>query len=142
MDILVTLASNYDGTLALPLIEQFFEHYNSTFRPTYYAMDSGYDLDYVYKDIINKYNGIPIISYNPRGSFAPPAGLDEHFNSICSAGHKLAYWDKDGNYLRFRCPHAVGKCNCPYGMNWCSNSNYGYTFKVNYKKIQDITDIL
>jgi len=134
LDILVTPASNYDGTIALPLIKQFFEHYDGIFRPTYYAMDSGYDLDYVYKDIINKYNGIPIIAYNPRGSFAPPAGLDEEFNPICSAGYKLAYWGKDGNYLKYRCPHAVGKCNCPHGMSWCSSSNYGYTFKINYKE--------
>lgn len=134
LDILVTPASNYDGTMALPLIEQFIEHYNNIFKPTYYAMDSGYDLDYVYKDIINRYNGIPIIAYNPRGSFAPPMGLDEHFNPICSAGYKLAYWGKYGNFLKFRCPHAVGKYNYPYGMNWCSKSNYGYTFKINYKE--------
>jgi len=58
-----------DGTTALPLIKQFFGHYNNIFRPTYYAMDSGYDLDYVYKDIINRYNGIPIIAYNPKCRF-------------------------------------------------------------------------
>ena len=134
LDILVTPASNYDGTMALPLIEQFFEKYKDTFKPKYYAMDSAYDLDYVYKEIINEYQGIPIIAYNPRGSYAPPEGLDEDFNPICSGGYKLAYWGKDRNYLKFRCPHAVGKCNCPHGMIWCSNSNYGYTLKVNFKE--------
>ena len=50
---------------ALPLIKQFFENYKDTFKPKYYAMDSAYDLDYVYKTIINEYQGIPIIAYNP-----------------------------------------------------------------------------
>ena len=41
---------------------------------------------------------------------------------------------KDGNYLKYRCPHAVGKCNCSHRISWCSSSNYGYTFKINYKE--------
>lgn len=134
LDLLISPASNYDGTMALPLIKQFFENYKDTFKPKYYAMDSAYDLDYVYKAIINEYQGIPIIAYNPRGSYAPPEGLDEDFNPICSGGYKLVYWGKDGNYLKFRCPHALGRCDCPHGMNWCSSSNYGYTLKVNYKE--------
>jgi transposase len=134
LDILITPASTYDGTVAIPLIEKFLNNYKSVFKPTYYAMDSGYDFEYIYSDIINKFSGIPIIAYNPRGSYAPPEGLDEDFNPICSAGFKLVYWGKDGDYLKFRCPHALGKCNCPFGMNWCSSSNYGYTLKINYKE--------
>jgi hypothetical protein len=129
LDILITPASTY-----IPLIEKFLNNYKSVFKPTYYAMDSGYDFEYIYNDIINKFSGIPIIAYNPRGSYAPPEGLDEDFNPICSAGFKLVYWGKDGDYLKFRCPHALGKCNCPFGMNWCSSSNYGYTLKINYKE--------
>lgn len=48
-------------------------------------------------------------------------------------GYPLTYWSKDGNYLKFRCPHETGKVNCLFGSKWCSNSNYGYCFKVNYK---------
>ena len=134
LDILITPASVYDGTIATSVIEQFIENYKDTFNPVYYAMDSGYDFEYVYDDIINKYNAIPIIAYNPRGSYAPPEGLDKDFDPICSAGYKLAYWGKDKNYLKFRCPHALGKYDCPHGMNWCSSSNYGYTLKLNYKE--------
>lgn len=97
-------------------------------------MDSGYDFEYIYSDIINKFSGIPIIAYNPRKSYAPPVGLDDEFNPICSAGYKLVYWGKDRNHLKFRYPHALGKCNCSFGMNWCSSSNYGYTLKINYKE--------
>lgn len=134
LDILVTPASVYDGTQAIPLIEQFLKNYRNIFKPTYYIMDSGYDFDYIYKDIIGKYEGIPIIAYNPRGSYVSPEGLDEAFNPICFAGYKLVYCGKDEDYLKFRCPHAVGKCDCPFGMNWCSSSNYGYTLKINYKQ--------
>lgn len=28
----------------------------------------------------------------------------------------------------------IGRCNYLHGMTWCSNSNYGYTLKVNYKE--------
>lgn len=134
LDVLVTPASIYDGTVAIPLIEQFLNTYGDAFKPSYYSMDSGYDFEYIYSDIIDRFNGIPIIAYNPRRSYAPPVGLDENFDPICSAGYKLIYWGKDGDYLKFRCPHALGKCNCPFGMNWCSSSNYGYTLKVNYKE--------
>lgn len=134
LDIRITPASVHDGTVAIPMIEEFLQKYRSVFRPKYYAMDSGYDYEYIYKDIINKCNAIPIIAYNPRGSFAPPEGLDKDFDPICSGGYKLVYWGKERNHLKFRCPHALGKCDCPHGMNWCSPSNYGYTLKLNYKE--------
>lgn len=134
LDILVTPASNYDGKMALPLIEQFFKNYKDTFEPKYYAMDSAYDLEDIYKEIIKDHKAIPIIAYNLRGSYAPPEGLDEDFNPICSGGYKLTYWGKDGDYLKFRCPHATNKCDCPHGMSWCSDSNYGYTLKINFKE--------
>lgn len=96
-------------------------------------MDSGYDFQKNY-DYITALNSQVIIAYNPRGSYAPPEGLNDRFQPICSMGYELTYWGKDGNYLKFRCPHATGKINCPYGMNWCSNSYYGYCHKVNYKE--------
>lgn len=134
LSLMMTPASTYDGTVAIPLIEQFFEDYKNKFKPKYYAMDSAYDLKYVYKEIIKEHKATPIIAYNPRGSYAPPEGLDDSFNPICSGGYKLTYWGKDKDYLKFRCPHATNKCDCPHGMSWCSDSNYGYTFKINFKE--------
>lgn len=91
LDISITPASVYHGTVATSLIEQFFNNYKDTFKPTYYSMDSGYDFAYIYSDVINKFNGIPVIAYNPRKSYAPPEGLDSNFNPICCAGYKLVY---------------------------------------------------
>lgn len=51
-----------------------------------------------------------------------------------------ARWDSrwptrgaDGDYLKFRCPHATGKVDCPLGMAACSSSNYGMVVKVDAK---------
>lgn len=115
-------------------MKQLKELYGSVFSPKYFIMDSIYDIEDNYDYIIKNTEGQAIIAYNKRGSFAPPEGLSENLHPICSMGYELAFWGKDGDYLKFRCPHAVGRANCPYGMNWCSNSNYGYCLKVNYKK--------
>jgi hypothetical protein len=88
-------------------MEQFLGNYKNIFKPNYFLMNSGYDFEYIYSDIINKFNIIPIIAYNPRGSYVPPEGFDEDFNPICSAGYKLVYWGKDGDYIKLKCPHML-----------------------------------
>lgn len=134
LNIIVTPASVNDGIMAIPLIKQLKEIYGSVFSPKYFIMDSIYDIKENYDYIIKNTEGQSIIAYNKRGSYAPPEGLNENLHPICSMGYELAFWGKDGDYLKFRCPHAVGKVDCPNGMNWCSNSNYGYCLKVNYRK--------
>lgn len=42
----------------------------------------------------------------------------------------MSYWGADGDDLKFRCPHATGKVDCPLGMAACSSSNYGMVVKV------------
>lgn len=133
LDILSTPANVYDSTVAISLIAQFSNRYKDVLNPKYYMMDSGYDSEDIYNYIRTQFNAAPVIAYNKRSNYAPPEGFDDDLHPICSAGYKLAYWGKDKDYLKFRCPHAVGKCNCPFGMNWCSNSDYGYTIKLNIK---------
>ena len=41
----------------------------------------------------------------------------------------MVYWGADGDRLKFRCPHAVGKTDRPLGMTACSDSNYGMVIK-------------
>ena len=43
----------------------------------------------------------------------------------CSMGYDMVYWGADSGRLKFRCPHAVGKVDCPLGIAACSDSNYG-----------------
>lgn len=134
LEILVTPANVYDGTVTLPLIEKFFTSYGDLFKPQYYTMDSGYDFNYIYEAIVNDYQAKPVIAYNPRGSKSPPEGLDDDLQPICSAGYKMVYWGTDGDYIKLRCPHICGRVDCVHGSNWCSSSDYGYVRKVNYKK--------
>lgn len=134
LDICMTPANVHDGTVVLDLIDQFLGNYNHSFNPSYYAMDSGYDYESIYRRIIDDYDAIPVIAYNPRGSKAPPEGLDQDMHPVCSGGFKLVYWGKDKHFMKFRCPHVLGKCDCSHGSNWCSSSDYGYTLKVNCKE--------
>jgi len=97
-------------------------------------MDSGYDQNKNYEYIANTVKATPIIAYNKRGEYAPPEGVNENFEPICSMGYPLVYWGKDGDYLKYRCPCTVGKVECPQGTCWCTNSNYGYCKKINSLK--------
>lgn len=115
-------------------MKQLKEYYSSFFSPQYFMMDKIYDVQEIYSYITDHMNGQGIIAYNKRGSYAPPEQFNENLHPICSMGYELSYWGKDGDYLKFRCPHAVSKTNCPQGQSWCSNSSYGYCMKVNYKK--------
>lgn len=130
----ITPASFNDGKYAIPLLKKFKQFWGSILNPKYYIMDSGYDIEENYNYIINNTNGQAIIAYNKRGSYAPPEGFNDNLWPVCSMGYPLSFWGIDGNYIKLRCPHATGKVDCPYGLNWCSSSNYGYCLKVNYKK--------
>jgi hypothetical protein len=59
LNILIAPASIYDGTVSISMIESFLKTYKTVFKPSHQAMDSGYDFEYVCKDIIHKYNAIP-----------------------------------------------------------------------------------
>lgn len=61
-------------------------------------------------------------------------GMTEEYQPMCSGGFPLTFWGRDGDKLKCRCPHVMGKVDCPHGSTWCSSSNYGYTLKVNVKE--------
>lgn len=134
LSILLSPASYDDGNLAIPLIKKFTAKYSGVLHPKYFIMDKGYDFQKVYDYVTHEADAQPIIAYNPRSSYAAPEGLNEKFQPICSMGYPLTYWGKDGEYLKFRCPQAIGKVSCPFGTMHCSNSNYGFCLKINYKE--------
>lgn len=131
LSILMSPASRYDGELAAPLITKYQNEYSDIFDTKYYIMDSGYDQVKNYDFVVQNAKAMPIIAYNKRGELAPPEGFNEKFEPICSMGYPLVYWGKDGNFLKYRCPHILGKVDCPQGSCWCSSSNYGYCKKFN-----------
>lgn len=132
----VTPASWNDGIKEVvhPLIDSCIENYKNVLTPKFWIMDKGYDNVHVYEHVVNVANGFPIIPYNPRSETAPPIGFNYEYQPSCSMGYALAFWGIDGDYLKYRCPHVVNKVDCPYGSNWCSNSDYGFCKKFNYKK--------
>ncbi len=94
--------------------------------------DAGYDQSKNYQ-IARHYAAQAIIPLNLRNEKEPPAGFSSIWIPRCSMGYDMVYWGCDGSYLKFRCPHAVGKVDCPYGMSRCSSSNYGMVVKVNVR---------
>jgi hypothetical protein len=41
----------------------------------------------------------------------------------------MIYWGRDGKYLKYRCPYALGKSECKSRFR-CSSSAYGYVLKI------------
>lgn len=130
----ITPANVSDGTMAIPLVEDIKRRYSGIVNPGYYMMDMGYDFDDIYRTIHEDHNAQAIIPINRRGAYAPPEGLDWDCAPLCSMGYRMTYWGYDNGSIKFRCPHAMGKVNCPMGTSWCSSSSYGAVVK---KKISD-----
>jgi len=128
----ITTASVHDAAAVRELMDSLANKHPQI-HPKYWLYDSGYDSVWLYNEVLENRNGYPIIAYNGRGAFAPPTGFDEKLHPVCSGGYQLTYWGRDGDYLKFRCPHATGHVDCPHGMKWCSDSNYGMCLKLRWK---------
>ena len=50
----------------------------------------------------------------------------------CSCGLEMIFWGRDGDYLKYRCPQAVGKGICS-DLSPCTHSAYGYVLKLPIK---------
>ena len=124
----ITPASIHDGIVAESILEECNSNLNS--KPQYYLMDAGYDQKSIYELIRKDYKAQAIIPLNHRGAKEPPEGLDWDATPICSAGYRMAYWGGSNGVNKFRCPHVMGKCDCPFGSSWCSASNYGMVVKT------------
>jgi len=127
----VTPASTHDANMAIPMIEDIKQNYDSIFHPKYYMLDMGYDSDEIYRTIYQDYNAQAIIPLNYRGAYAPPEGLDWDCTPLCSMGYRMTYWGFDNGTIKFRCPHSTNKVDCPMSSSWCSSSNYGAVVKKN-----------
>jgi transposase, IS5 family len=124
----VTPAHVNDGEMAPGLIKQVAV----PFKPHFFMLDAGYDQMKVYEAARNVL-AQAIIPLNLRGEKEPPAGMTSNGTPCCSMGFAMTYWGADGDYLKFRCPQATGKVECPLGMAACSASNYGMVVKVDTK---------
>jgi Transposase DDE domain/Transposase domain (DUF772) len=125
MALLVTPAHVNDGDKGPVLMEQVAVDTKVKF----FMLDAGYDQLKNYEAARNV-KAQAIIPMNPRNEKEPPMGLTSNGTPCCSMGFAMTYWGADGDHLKFRCPHATGKIDCPLGMAACSSSNYGMVVKV------------
>lgn len=126
----VTPANINDGDIGPELIDKTTSTSPDKVKPKFYVLDAGYDQQKNYEAAYN--NGArAIIPLNLRNEKEPPAGMLSNGTPICSMGYEMVYWGADENSLKFRCPHVLGKVDCPFGSSWCSNSNYGLVKKIN-----------
>jgi len=127
----VTPAHVNDGDMGPPLVKDIASR-GSIDKVDFILEDGGYDQLKNY-EIADYYGAQAIIPLNLRNEKEPPAGFASNGTPRCSMGYDMVYWGSQGNYLKFRCPHALGKVDCPNGMEWCSSSNYGMVRKINVK---------
>lgn len=136
LDFILTPANKADSVMALPLVEKVYQRLkaNGIKRPEYWLMDAGYDVKEIYSEIHYKYQAQAIIPINKRRAKEPPAAYyDFKGTPLCSGGYKMVYWGHYQGCNKFRCPHVLGKVDCPHGSAWCSNSNYGHVVKTKVK---------
>ncbi len=89
----------------------------------------------IYEKVRLEYGAQAIIPINSRKAKEPPAGYHDFDGTpSCSAGYPMVYWGHDKNSNKFRCPHVLGKVDCPFGTAWCSDSNYGAVVKTRPSK--------
>jgi transposase, IS5 family len=121
----VTPAHVNDGDEGPPLMKQTVNR----FKTRFFMLDAGYDQLKNYEAARNV-KAQAIIPMNPRNEKEPPAGMTTKGTPCCSMGFPMTYWGQENERLKFRCPHATGKVECPLGMVACSTSNYGMVVKV------------
>jgi transposase len=135
LEVKVTPGNESDSSQAIPLLKGALKQHPD-YKMKTSAMDSGYDCHENYRFAINEAHVTPIIALNPRGGVdaltANSLQLAKDGSYTCMAGHKVIYWGREEKRgrLKFRCPAAVGKCDCLFRAT-CSKSQYGRTFYLN-----------
>ena len=135
LEVKVTPGDQADAPQAKPLLKGARKKHPEIKIETS-ALDSAYDSHENYRFIIQEIKASPIIALNPRGGVdaltSNSLSLAKDGSYTCFAGHKVIYWGKEEkrSRLKFRCPAAIGKCECLFGST-CSQSPYGRTFYLN-----------
>lgn len=91
--------------------------------------DKGYDSKENCRLIFQDYHAAPIIPIVERPNAQMPDICNAKGTPTCCCGLEMVYWGRDGNYLKYRCPQAVGKAQCQSRFR-CTASPYGYVLKL------------
>ncbi len=91
--------------------------------------DKGYDSQENNAFVYNDCKAAPIIPIRERKDAQLPDICNAKGTPLCSCGLEMTYWGRDGNYLKYRCPHVLGKGECKSRFR-CTSSPYGYVLKL------------
>jgi hypothetical protein len=98
-------------------------------KPQAVIADKGYDSQDNYQFIYGKCKSSPIIPIRERENEQLPDICNAKGTAICSCGLEMVFWGRDGKYLKYRCPHVLGKAQCKSRFR-CTSSTYGYVVKL------------
>jgi IS5 family transposase len=98
-------------------------------KPQAVIADKGYDSQDNYQFIYRQCKSSPIIPIREREGEQLPDICNAKGTPTCSCGLEMVYWGRDGNYLKYRCPHVLGKEKCKSRFR-CTPSAYGYVLKL------------
>ena len=98
-------------------------------KPMAVIADKGYDSQDNYQFIYSQCTSVPIIPIREREDEQLPDICNAKGTPTCSCGLEMAYWGRDGKYLKYRCPQAVGKGERKSRFR-CTSSPYGYVLKL------------
>lgn len=138
LDVKVTPANEADSPQAKPLLKGAKDKHPKI-KINSASMDAAYDNHEIYRFAIEDIGVSPIIALNPRGRVEAITSsslyLTDDGSYTCFAGFKVVYWGKEEKRgrLKFRCPQALGKCQCLFRPD-CSQSSYGRTFYLHPKR--------
>jgi len=128
MAFVLTPANEADTTQMKPLLLKAGADKEKT-KPEAVITDKGYDSQdnnqFVYKEC----KAAPIIPIRERKDAQLPDICNAKGTPLCSCGLAMVYWGRDGNYLKYRCPHVLGKAECKSRFR-CTSSPYGYVLKL------------
>jgi len=124
----VTPANEADTTQMGPLLKKA-EVNKAERKPDFVIADKGYDSKKNCQLIYNDYQAAPIIPMIEKPGWETPDICNAKGTPTCACGLEMVYWGRDGKYLKYRCPDAVGKSKCPSRFK-CTASRYGYVLKL------------
>ena len=125
-------AANVSDTQQMPVLLEKVDLRRPETKPESVIADKGYDSQKNYQLIYEEYSASPIIPIKEREGMQLPDICNARGTPTCSCGLEMAFWGRDGNYLKYRCPQAVGKGVCR-DLSPCTHSAYGYVLKLPIK---------
>ena len=128
MSFKLTAANESDTTQMKALLKQAGADQNET-RPEAVIADKGYDSQDNNRFIFTECEAAPIIPIREVEGMQMPDICNAKGTPLCSCGLEMAFWGRDGKYLKYRCPEAVGKGACKSRFK-CTASPYGYVLKL------------